>query len=120
MEVLEDGHLYEVRNVDGDGSQRIRFVRRRDVDGNPLPEELRHSGILTQELLRVCIDRTLYLYDEAPCDEDTEIIKALRQALRLYESRATRRSIERIPKPELADTCEECGHILCMHNREVR
>ncbi|MCA1571174.1 MAG: hypothetical protein LC798_12825 [Chloroflexi bacterium] len=101
MKILEPGHVYAVENVDGPGKQEIRFVRRRDGKGEPLPEST--PGVLTQELLRVCIDRTLYLYAEAPCDEDTEIIEKLRDCLVLYESRAARRAIERLPKPEQAD-----------------
>lgn len=113
MRVLVPGHVYAMENVDGEGAQEIRFVRRRGPEGEPLA--LSEKGVLTQELLRVAIDRTLYLYAEAPCDEDTEIIDALRRALTLYESRAARRTIERLSKPELATTCEECGHILCRH-----
>lgn len=117
MDVIDPGHIYALDNVDGpiNGGRRqqIHFVRRRGINGEPLPESKRQGGILTQELLRVCIDRTLYLYAEAPCDEDTEIIDHLRAALCLYESRASRRSIERLSKPELVKPCEMCGHILC-------
>lgn len=116
MKVVEPGHVYHLHNVDGDGTQVIRFVRRRDGAGEPL-EQGRHVGILTQELLRVAIDRTLYLYAEAPCDEDTAIVEKLRDCLSLYESRATRRSIERLAKVEEAVTCQKCGHILCGHVR---
>lgn len=71
MRVIDPGHVYGIVNVDGDGEQVIRFVRRRDDHGEPLADRDREPGILTQELLRVAIDRTLYLYAEAPCDEDT-------------------------------------------------
>lgn len=116
MRVLEPGHCYAMDNVDGVGEEQVvTFVRRRDEVGEPLPDEDRTPGILTQELLRVAIDRTLYLYAEAPCDEDTRIIENLRECLRLYESRATRRAIERLSKPEAAPACKVCGHILCGH-----
>lgn len=117
MRVIQAGHVYAAENVDGAGEQQIRFVRRRDRRGELLPEREREEGILTQELLRVAIDRTLYLYGEAPCDEDTEIVEALRRALTLYESRAARRSIEKLARPEDAATCGTCGHILCGHDR---
>jgi hypothetical protein len=115
MLVIAPGHVYTLENVDGTGRQRISFVRRRDAVGELLPPELRIEGILGQELLRVLIDRTLYLYAEAPCDEDTRIIEKLRECLVLYEARAARRSIEKLSKPEVAPTCEKCGHMLCMH-----
>lgn len=115
MKVVDPGHVYELHNVDGTGTQTVRFVRRRDLHGEPLISEAREEGILTQELLRVVIDRTLYLYAEAPCDEDTEIVESLRRALTLYESRAARRTIERLAKPEQAQPCGRCGHLLCGH-----
>jgi hypothetical protein len=117
MRVVVAGHVYELHNVDAtseaDDSQTIEFVRRRDADGELMPEEDRKPGILCQELLRVLIDRVLYLYAEAPCEEDTEIIEALRLALVRFESRAARRSIEKISKPELAQMCPVCQHLLC-------
>lgn len=117
MIAIDAGHLYEVSNADGDGTQRIQFVVRRDLAGEPLPPERRREGILSQELLRVLIDRTLYLNSEDPCDEDVQIVHKLRDCLRLYESRAARRTIEKLSMPEHADTCDECGHILCGHER---
>jgi hypothetical protein len=117
MRIIEPGHVYEVYNADGPGTQRIEFVRRRDAVGERTDQG--RPGILTQELLRVCIDRTLYLYAEAPCDEDTEIIEALRLALTRYETRAARRTVERLSKPEEADVCPICQHILCQHVRKL-
>lgn len=117
MRIIEPGHVYEVDNADGPGVQRVEFVRRRDAVGEPT--EQRRPGILTQELLRVCIDRTLYLYAESPCAEDTEIIEALRLALTRYETRAARRTIEKLSKPEEADVCPVCHHILCQHVRKL-
>jgi hypothetical protein len=115
VRVIEPGHVYEVQNVDGDGTQRIEFVRRRDDEAAMLPQEARHEGILTQELMRVCIDRTLYLNAEAPCAENVTIIDNLRECLKLYEMRAARRSIEKLPMPERQDVCEICQHIFCHH-----
>lgn len=118
MRVIDNGHIYELDEVDHDGTdlrdvQQIRFVRRRDGRGELLPESQREPGILTQEILRVAIDRTLYLYAEDPCDEDTEIVKHLRAALVLYESRAARRNIEKVSKPEEKEVCPKCHHMLC-------
>jgi hypothetical protein len=115
MRVVDPGHIYEVQNVDGDGVQRIMFVRRRNDEATILPQAEREEGILTQELLRVCIDRTLYLNAEAPCPENVTIVNALRQALKEYESRAARRTIEKHPMIERMDVCEECQHALCTH-----
>lgn len=120
MNVLEPGHVYEVVNVDGDDVQEIRFVRRRDDEARLLPQDDRDEGILSQELLRVLIDRTLYLNAEAPCPENVLIVHQLRGALVEYESRAARRTIEKLPMPERQDVCEICQHILCDHRGEGR
>jgi len=79
-----------------------------------------HEGILGQELLRVLIDRTLYLNAEVPCPENIAIIDRLRECLRLYESRASRRTIEKMPMPEKMDVCPVCHHILCSHRTPTR
>jgi hypothetical protein len=115
MEVVEAGHVYDVQNVDGDGTQRLQFVRRRDDEAVLLPADERGEGILGQELLRVLIDRTLYLNAEAPCTENVVILESLRTALQQYEIRAARRTIEKHPMIERMDVCEECQHALCVH-----
>lgn len=117
MRIVVPGHVYEVENVDGGGAQVIAFVRRRDEDGEPLPQnEERWPGILTQELLRVCIDRTLHLNAENPCREDVEIVDKLRDVLRAYEARAARRSIDKLSMPERKSVCPTCHHIFCFHD----
>lgn len=123
MRVIEPGHVYDLHSVDRETSliqNTIRFVRRRDDDGKLLPEAQRNSGILSQELLRVLIDRTLYLNAEDPCSEDIEIVGKLRDCLRLFESRAARKTIEKMPMPERAHACPICHHLLCSHETDVR
>lgn len=115
MKVIEPGHIYEAQNVDGTGVQLIVFVRRRDDEAVILPAAERRQGMLTQELLRIAIDRTLYLNAEGPCAENVEIVDCLRRALSLYESRAARRTIEKAPMIERTDVCEVCQHVLCSH-----
>lgn len=114
MRAIEAGHVYLVQNVDGSGTQRIEFVRRRDSEARLLPADDRSEGILGQELLRVLIDRTLYLNAEAPCAENVAILGALRTALQQYEIRAARRTVEKLPMPELQDVCPSCQHVLCL------
>jgi hypothetical protein len=122
MKIIEPGHVYRVQHVDGHPlrSTEICFVRRRGSDGRLLPEAQRSSGILGQELLRVLIDRTLYLNAEDPCTEDVEIVGKLRECLRLYEARAARKTIEKMPMPERADACPICHHLLCDHRTPDR
>jgi hypothetical protein len=116
MNVLTPGHIYEIHNVDSptNSTQRIEFVQRRSDDAKLL--EVYKEGILAQELLRVLIDRTLYLNAEAPCIEDIEIVEMLRTCLQKYETRAARRSIEKLSMPEMQDVCSRCHHMLCFCN----
>ena len=118
MQIIDPGHVYRLYNADGEGTQTIRFVRRRGDDGERI--ETKSEGILSQELLRVLINRTLYLNDEDPCIEDVEIVHKLRDCLKLYESRAARRTIEKLSMPEKTDACPICHHLLCNHRTNSR
>lgn len=42
MKVLEPGHVYEVENIDGEGTQTINFVARRHIEKLSMPE--RHEA----------------------------------------------------------------------------
>lgn len=119
MRILLAGHVYlaeEVGGVRGQeaGHQTIAFVRRRDEHARLLPPDEQAPGLLSQELLRVLIDRVRYLNDEDPCVEDVEILGRLRDALRPFETRAARRTIEKLPMPETAPACPLCHHLLCV------
>lgn len=120
MRIQEPGHVYFVANVDGPGEQRIVFVRRRGANAELLPEIERERGILSQELVRVLVDRVRYLNDEDPCAEDVAIIGHLRDVLRLFEARAARRTIEKLAMPEVAEACPICHHLLCAHRHPER
>lgn len=113
MRVITPGHVYELTNVDGDGTQVIQFVHRRAEDGRLLPERDRTEGIQSQELLRVLINRTMYLHNEQPWSENVEVVHHLRDALRIYEQRASRAAIEKLPMPERIAVCGDCQHMFC-------
>jgi len=59
---------------------------------------LEWSGVNTQELIRVLIDRTEYLYDVGPCDETANAVHWLTMALYEYEARAWRRKQQKLNK----------------------
>lgn len=58
MKIIDPGHQYLLDGVGG-----------------------YHSGVLVQELLRVCIDRTKYLNAQVSCMETEMALAAMRQAL---------------------------------------
>lgn len=122
MRIIEPGHVYALRNTpDGTspgeqaGEQVVRFVRRRDGRGEKIEEVA--EGTLSQELLRVLIDRTLYLFAEKPCAEDVAILEHLRAALTLYETRAAGQHVAKLVAVERASVCPTCQHIVCAHER---
>jgi hypothetical protein len=59
---------------------------------------LEWSGINTQELIRVLIDRTEYLNALGPCEESENAIYWLTMALYEYEARAWRRKQQKLNK----------------------
>ena len=120
MIILDLGHDYLLEGVGGpelvNPPQRITFVKN---EGDAYPGNVgHHSGVMTQELLRVCIDRTKYLNDQGSCMETELALSAMRQALAWYEVRAARcrgTFIEGDYADVLdnAEVCPTCGHNQC-------
>lgn len=117
MKIIDPGHEYLLEGV-GEGArpQHITFVKN---EGEKYPGNIGfHSGILTQELLRVCLDRIAYLNSQGSCMETELALSAIRQALAWFEVRAARCRGTHI-EGEHADaldnamTCPVCGHNQC-------
>lgn len=91
MRVIERGHIYEFRNLDGDPPKLqfngIVFVNRE--------EGMEHGGTQTQEVLRALIDRTYHCHKCLPHRNNEPIVYHLRMALALHESRALERKAEK-------------------------
>jgi len=93
--ILVPGHLYRVPYLEHSGYLLVRFIRRSsDMVSHPLE----WSGINTQELIRVLIDRTEYLNALGPCEESENAIYWLTMALYEYEARAWRRKQQKLNK----------------------
>lgn len=86
MREVIPGHLYELANrvvtndVHVGSSQILRFVQME-------PGEM-HSGITTQEVLRVLIARNQYVEERLSHPNNKRILECLRMALVLHEGRA--------------------------------
>ncbi|SRR6266704_6357952 len=117
MKILDAGHEYLAEGIAGAKPQRITFVKNR---GEKYPGNAGepHGGILSQELMRILIDRTEYLNRQGSCAETEHALAALRQALAWFEVRAARcrgdhinlvhaKMLEREP------ICPICGHNRC-------
>lgn len=94
----------------------LTFVKR---EGDGYPGNVGHyPGTTTQEVLRALIDRTEYVNNQIPCEENLEVLRHLRSAILQLEDRAAFRHGRVLPDIELEDierlsTCSICGHIGC-------
>jgi hypothetical protein len=123
MKILDPGHEYLAEALDGGEPQKVTFVKR---EGPNYPGNIgAHPGILTQEHLRIDLDRALYMYAQGSCAETDIIINCLRTAIFAFEVRAARCRETAINLAHLADidkepTCAICGHIQCDPERHSK
>ena len=86
MKIIEEGHIYELDNIDGEVDNVLTFVNR---------ENKSHAGTQTQDVIRVLIDRTKHCDRCLRWEGNDKIIKYLRMALVLHEARALERKTEK-------------------------
>ena len=87
MKVVTSGHKYTVQAIDGIRKVERSFVNR--GNGND------SSGTTNQEVLRVLINRVIYLNKEMPWDGNAKILMHLRSTLILHEARHLERLVEK-------------------------
>lgn len=97
--VLTPGYRYELQNFENpDNGQIIQFIEkvpRQHVTGEtPTPEALQtlvtvNDGTTNEEVIKVLIDRLLFLDSKSPCIENTQTIINLKQAL-FWQNERTR------------------------------
>jgi hypothetical protein len=127
MIVVDAGHHYVLSEVGVRGPRpwaELVFVKNigEKYPGNTGEP---HGGVLTQEVLRVLIDRTKYLNEQGACFETEMALAAMRQALAWYEVRAARcrgTHIEGSHADVLdnAPVCTTCGHNQCHRTEHER
>ena len=108
MRCLDDGHTFELDNLDGSdiSKQTLVFVKRFRGAEN-------HPGTWNQEVLRALIHRVIMLDQEMPWAGNDEILFHLRRALVLHENRALLRKLEKGElRPELIEVDPRDGHFV--------
>lgn len=131
MKTTDPGHCYMIDDYPGDpdsttnamDSEQLVVFMHKVGDRYPGNQGEPYDGTNCQELLRVLIHRCLYLNEQIPCQETTDIISSLRNDLRSFETRAARIhglkilseilfrvDIENVP------VCRRCGHVICRHS----
>lgn len=120
MKVIDPGHEYMLRAIDGGEAQRLVFVKR---EGPNYPGNTgAHAGLLTQEVLRACLDRCRYMNGQFSCAETEMVIGLLETAIMLFEVRAARCrgtviNLAHSDEVETEEICAICGHIQCDQGR---
>ena len=86
---------------------------------DPLPgtQQEERSGILCQDLIRIMIDRVNYLNAQDPSHENITILRNLRECLVVFESRALRRKLSKLPYPERVPSSID-GHVFSLNRRQ--
>lgn len=120
MNVLDPGHRYELRHLDGDGVSTLTFVKR---EGLGYPGNVGHwEGTNLQEVLRALIDRLQYLNGQIADRRNDRVLHCLRLAIWQLELRAAERhgrcdaaflAEYDVGQIEAYPTCATCGHIGC-------
>ncbi len=122
MKILDPGHMYWLDMLDIESDQRhateiLQFVKRQ---GPRYPGNRSHyPGTNCQEVIRALIDRVKHLDSQVPDPHNQPIIRHLREALWLFESRAAQRYGRVLPPLddfeciEAEPTCSGCAHIRC-------
>ena len=87
MHVIKPGHLYRLSHRDGENTTEIQYVNKE------LGTE--EEGVVTQEILRMLIDRTRYCNNCQPHPNNERIIYHFRMALVLHEARALERKVQK-------------------------
>jgi hypothetical protein len=126
MKVIDPGHTYELRSLDGGSPQMLRFVKRCDRErpwrfpGNTDA----YPGTTLQNVIRALLERFRYLQSQIPCVENRVCILCLRVTLWMLEFRAARRHkrtyIRSLSFAEYAPMCAECGHTDCNHDEAMK
>lgn len=115
MRVTDPGHRYLLNSLDdAAGPHALQFVKR---EGEKYPGNVgHHGGTTTQEVLRACIDRAIYVNRQIPCWQTKTSIFLMKLVVWLYEHRAAVRHKRPAPsfhKATFGKTCVRCGHVRC-------
>lgn len=115
MRVIDPGHKYALRHLDGPGEEIVTYVKR---EGKNYPGNVgSHPGTTLQDEWRAQIHRLWYLDNQKHCHENWACISNLRENIIQLELRAAVRHGRPDPiftrQVELMPFCHDCGHIGC-------
>lgn len=132
MKVIDPGHLYKLDFLDlnslsdldkefyKDNNRYLQFVKR---EGEKYPGNIGHyPGTTTQEVLRACVDRLDYVYNQKPAYETRTAQLLLKEAIYFLEKRAARLhnrevTFSQLEAVEGKNKCLKCGHVGCITHK---
>lgn len=129
MKAIVPGHVYALDHLDAEipTVEWLHFVKRvgEKFPGNHPPAT---SGCISQDVIRVLIDRTEYVNGQRDHWRNQLVLIHLREALRELEMRAAEEReaepaamfrIQIAAKPELMPVCAGCGHVQCNRSHDL-
>lgn len=117
MLTIDKGHVYSLCCLDGNESQNLIFVKRQGIK---YPGNINaHSGTTTQEVLRACIERTIYVNSQKFYIGNLLAIFLFVVIIFIFEFRAALKHncipCFNLKKLYSGTICSQCGHIKCKH-----
>ena len=91
MIVKDEGHVYELQNLESDSFQVLQFVKKQPVSEGSSQLETVIVGTTNEEVLKVLIHRLTNLNTKFPCRENSIVITKLEESLMWLEKRTVDR-----------------------------
>lgn len=116
MRVIDPGHHFLLKVLDGGSSMALTFVKR--VGPRYPGNAYAYSGTTSQEVLRALVSRAEYVNNQIPCWQTRVGALLMKAVIWLFEHRAARvhgrgLSLRLLPTIHQLPTCERCGHVQC-------
>jgi hypothetical protein len=89
MKTLREGHKYELAHTNGDGHEIVQFIEKRDI-GNGILETV-NEGTSNEEVIRMLINRMMYLNEWVYDPYNSEVLIHLQNALNALHARTADR-----------------------------
>ena len=87
MRAIDPGHEYELEGFEGT-PQTLKFIKKEPVPESETDElQTVHDGTTNEEVIKVLLDRLLYLFNKFPSTETHHAITNLASALYHLEQR---------------------------------
>ena len=96
MNVLTEGHKYELDNFEGDEKQVLQFIEKEPIEEGSTELKTVNDGTTNEEVLDMLINRLDYLYIKVPSEETMNAITNCKIALAELEKRTTKRKAREI------------------------